>query len=73
MSWSVVTRSGLKRVCMVGRARSAAPGTGSGRNGLTDPALALRVYRQSMSGGEDEKAQLCESPFWPTGWKRRHF
>jgi len=26
--------------------------------GHTDPALALRVYRQSMRRGEDEKAQL---------------
>ncbi len=26
--------------------------------GHTDPALALRVYRQSMRRGEDEKQQL---------------
>jgi hypothetical protein len=26
--------------------------------GHTDPALALRVYRQSMRRGEDEKAAL---------------
>jgi hypothetical protein len=26
--------------------------------GHTDPALALRVYRQAMRRGEDEKAQL---------------
>lgn len=26
--------------------------------GHTDPALALRIYRQSMRRGEDEKAQL---------------
>ncbi|MGA2321601.1 MAG: hypothetical protein ABSG95_12805 [Solirubrobacteraceae bacterium] len=26
--------------------------------GHTDPALALRVYRQSMRRGEDEKVQL---------------
>lgn len=26
--------------------------------GHTGPALALRVYRQSMRGGDDEKTQL---------------
>ncbi|MGA2322150.1 MAG: hypothetical protein ABSG95_15690 [Solirubrobacteraceae bacterium] len=37
--------------------------------GHTDPALALRVYAQSMRRGEDEQAQLralVEGGFWPT-------
>jgi hypothetical protein len=35
--------------------------------GHTDPALALRVYRQSVRRGEDEKAQmraLVEGGVW---------
>jgi hypothetical protein len=35
--------------------------------GYTSPGLALRVYRQSMRRGEDEKAQLralIEAPTW---------
>lgn len=35
------------------------PGVIMDEMGHTDPALALRVYRQSMRRGEDEKAQLC--------------
>jgi integrase len=34
------------------------PGIVMDEMGHTDPALALRVYRQSMRRGEDEKAQL---------------
>lgn len=34
------------------------PGVVMDEMGHTDPALALRVYRQSMRRGEDEKAQL---------------
>jgi hypothetical protein len=34
------------------------PGVIMDEMGHTDPALALRVYRQSMRRGEDEKAQL---------------
>ena len=43
------------------------PGTVMDEMGHTDPALALRVYRQSMRRGEDEKAQLRRSwraPKW---------
>jgi hypothetical protein len=31
---------------------------GDGRDGHTDPALALRVYRQAMRRGDDEKQAL---------------
>lgn len=34
------------------------PGAVMDEMGHTDPALALKVYRQSMRRGEDEKAQL---------------
>lgn len=34
------------------------PGTVMDEMGHTHPALALRVYRQAMRRGEDEKAQL---------------
>jgi hypothetical protein len=34
------------------------PGVVMDEMGHTDPALALRVYRQSMRRGGDEKAQL---------------
>jgi hypothetical protein len=34
------------------------PGVVMDEMGHTDPALALRVYRQSMRRGDDEKAQL---------------
>jgi integrase len=34
------------------------PGVVMDEMGHTDPALALRVYRQAMRRGEDEKAQL---------------
>ncbi len=34
------------------------PGTVMDEMGHTDPALALRVYRQSMRRGEDEKARM---------------
>jgi integrase len=34
------------------------PGVVMDEMGHTDPALALRVYRQSMRRGEDEKAAL---------------
>ncbi|HXB65638.1 MAG TPA: hypothetical protein VNV42_12275 [Solirubrobacteraceae bacterium] len=43
------------------------PGTVMDEMGHTDPALALRVYRQSMRRGEDEKAQmraLVEGAHW---------
>ncbi len=43
------------------------PGTVMDEMGHTDPALALRVYRQSMRRGEDEKAQmraLVEGGVW---------
>jgi hypothetical protein len=42
--------------------------------GHTDPALALRVYRQSMRRGEDEKAQmraLVEGGVWANMGERR--
>jgi integrase len=42
-------------------------GTVMDEMGHTDPALALRVYRQSMRRGEDEKAQmqaLVEGGVW---------
>ena len=37
--------------------------------GHTHPALALRVYRQAMRRGEDERealGALVEAPEWPT-------
>jgi hypothetical protein len=34
------------------------PGVVMDEMGHTDPGLALRVYRQSMRSGEDEKAAL---------------
>ncbi|MGH2878388.1 MAG: hypothetical protein ACRDK4_02110 [Solirubrobacteraceae bacterium] len=34
------------------------PGVVMDEMGHTDPALALRVYRQSMRRGDDEKAAL---------------
>jgi integrase len=34
------------------------PGVVMDEMGHTDPALALRVYRQTMRRGDDEKAQL---------------
>ena len=34
------------------------PGVVMDEMGHTDPALALRVYRQAMRRGEDEKASL---------------
>ena len=34
------------------------PGVVMDEMGHTDPGLALRVYRQAMRRGEDEKAQL---------------
>jgi len=37
------------------------PGVVMDEMGHTDPALALRVYRQTMRRGDDEKAQLGRS------------
>jgi hypothetical protein len=34
------------------------PGTAMDETGHTDPALALRVYRQAMRRGDEEKAAL---------------
>jgi hypothetical protein len=34
------------------------PGVVMDEMGHTDPALALRIYRQAMRRGEEEKAQL---------------
>lgn len=54
-----LTPHSLRRTfCSVLYALGEDPGTVMDEMGHTDPALALRVYRQAMRRGEDEKAQL---------------
>ena len=54
-----LTPHSLRRTfCSLLYALGEDPGTVMDEMGHTDPALALRVYRQSMRRGEDEKAQL---------------
>lgn len=60
-------RSLRRTVCSLLYALGEDPGTVMDEMGHTDPALALRVYRQSMRCGEDEKAQmraLVEGGVW---------
>ena len=54
-----LTPHSLRRTfCSLLYALGEDPGTVMDEMGHTDPALALRVYRQAMRRGEDEKAQL---------------
>lgn len=54
-----LTPHSLRRTfCSVLYALGEDPGTVMDEMGHTNPALALRVYRQAMRCGEDEKAQL---------------
>jgi integrase len=54
-----LTPHSLRRTfCSLLYALGEDPGVVMDEMGHTDPALALRVYRQSMRRGEDEKAQL---------------
>jgi integrase len=63
-----LTPHSLRRTfCSLLYALGEDPGTVMDEMGHTDPALALRVYRQSMRRGEDEKAQmraLVEGRVW---------
>jgi integrase len=54
-----ITPHSLRRTfCSLLYALGEDPGTVMDEMGHTDPALALRVYRQAMRRGEDEKAQM---------------
>jgi integrase len=54
-----LTPHSLRRTfCSLLYALGEDPGVVMDEMGHTDPALALRVYRQSMRRGDDEKAQL---------------
>jgi integrase len=54
-----LTPHSLRRTfCSVLYALGEDPGTVMDEMGHANPALALRVYRQAMRRGEDEKAQL---------------
>jgi integrase len=54
-----ITPHSLRRTfCSLLYALGEDPGVVMDEMGHTDPALALRVYRQAMRRGEDEKAQL---------------
>ena len=54
-----ITPHSLRRTfCSLLYALGEDPGVVMDEMGHTDPALALKVYRQSMRHGEDEKAQL---------------
>jgi len=54
-----LTPHSLRRTfCSLPYALNEDPGVVMDEMGHTDPALALRVYRQTMRRGEDEKAQL---------------
>ncbi len=63
-----LTPHSLRRTfCSLLYALGEDPGTVMDEMGHTDPALALRVYRQSMRRGQDEKAQmqaLVEGGVW---------
>jgi integrase len=72
-----LTPHSLRRTfCSLLYALGEDPGTVMDEMGHTDPALALRVYRQSMRRGEDEKAQLralVEGADWAnTGERAAH-
>jgi len=70
-----LTPHSLRRTfCSLLYALGEDPGTVMDEMGHTDPALALRVYRQSMRRGEDEKAQmraLVEGGVWANMGERR--
>jgi integrase len=70
-----LTPHSLRRTfCSLLYALGEDPGTVMDELGHTDPALALRVYRQSMRRGEDEKAQmraLVEGGVWANMGERR--
>jgi integrase len=54
-----LTPHSLRRTfCSLLYALGEDPGVVMDEMGHTDPGLALRVYRQAMRRGEDEKAQL---------------
>jgi integrase len=54
-----MTPHSLRRTfCSLLYALGEDPGTVMDEMGHTDPALALRVYRQAMRRGKDEKAAL---------------
>jgi len=56
-----LTPHSLRRTfCSLLYALGEDPGTVMDEMGHTDPALALRVYRQAMRRGADEKAKLAE-------------
>jgi len=56
-----LTPHSLRRTfCSLLYALGEDPGTVMDEMGHTDPALALRVYRQAMRRGDDEKAALWE-------------
>lgn len=73
-----ITPHSLRRTfCSLLYALGEDPGTVMDEMGHTDPELALRVYRQAMRRGEDEKAQLraliegADAPeFRPTSGQR---
>jgi integrase len=73
-----LTPHSLRRTfCSLLYALGEDPGTVMDEMGHTDPMLALRVYRQAMRRGEDEKAQLralveggIEPGFRPTTGQR---
>jgi hypothetical protein len=54
MTWTSLRRT----FCSLLDALGDDPGTVMDEMGHTNPALALRVYRQAVRRGEDEKAQL---------------
>jgi integrase len=70
-----LTPHSLRRTfCSLLYALGEDPGTVMDEMGHTDPALALRVYRQSMRRGEDEKTQmraLVEGGVWANMGERR--
>lgn len=70
-----LTPHSLRRTfCSLLYALGEDPGTVRDEMGHTDPALALRVYRQSMRRGDDEKAQmraLVEGGVWANMGERR--
>jgi integrase len=54
-----LTPHSLRRTfCSLLYALGEGPRSGHGQMGHADPGLALRVYRQSMRRGEDEKVAL---------------
>jgi integrase len=65
-----LTPHSLRRTfCLLLYALGEDPGTVMDEMGHTDPALALRVYRQAMRRGEDEKKALRD--LVDDGFRRR--